>query len=152
MVFLVVMYGYDSWTIKKAERWRIDVFELWCWRIFIGRTDAKAEVPILWPPDAKSWLWKRLWCLKDWRQEEKGTTEDEMVGWHHWLDGLELSKFQELVMDREAWCAAAHGVTESDMTEQLNWNWNVLSIIAYSSLSYTQNMYIWQNQLTQTIL
>ena len=87
MVFLVVMYGCESWTIKKAERWRIDVFELWCWRIFIGRTDAKAEVPILWPPDAKSWLWKRLWCLKDWRQEEKGTTENEMVRWHHWLDG-----------------------------------------------------------------
>ena len=54
MGFPVVMYICESWTVKKAEHRRIDVFELWCWRIFIGRTDAKAEVPILWPPDAKS--------------------------------------------------------------------------------------------------
>ena len=59
--------------------------------IFIGRTDAKAESPILWPPDAKSWLiWKDPYAGKDWRWEEKGMIEDEMVGWHHWLNGHEF--------------------------------------------------------------
>ena len=111
MVFPVVMNGCESWTIKKAERWRIDASELWCWRrllrvpwthpirrskeiqqvnpegnqswIFIGRTDAEAETPILWPPDAKNWLiGKDFDAGKDWRQEQKGMTEGEMVGWH----------------------------------------------------------------------
>ena len=108
MVFPVVVYGSASWIIKKAEHWGTDAFELWCRKrllrvmyckiqpvhpkgdqpwIFIGRTDAKAEAPILWPPDAKSWLTgKDPDSGKDWRQE-KGTTEDEMAGWHHWLDG-----------------------------------------------------------------
>ena len=112
MVFPVVMYGCESWTIKKAEHWRIDSFELWCWRrllrvpgtarrsnqskvnqswIFIGRTDAEAETPILWPPYAKSWLIRKdPDAGKDWGQEEKGMTEDEMVGWHHWLNGHEF--------------------------------------------------------------
>ena len=108
MVFPVVMCGCESWTIKKAEHWRIDAFELCCWRkllsplnckeiqpvhpkgnqswILIERTDAEAETPILWPPDAKNWLiWKDPDAGKNWRQEEKGTTEDEMVGWQ--LDG-----------------------------------------------------------------
>ena len=59
--------------------------------IFIGRTDAEAETLILWPPDVKYWLiWKETDAGKDWRQEEKGTTEDEMAGWHHWLDGHEF--------------------------------------------------------------
>ena len=106
MVFPVVMYGCESWTIKKAEHWRIDAFELWCWRrllrvpqtarrlnqsilkeinpVFIGRTDAEVETSILWPPDAKNWLiWKDPDTGKDQRWEEKGTTEDEMIGWHH---------------------------------------------------------------------
>ena len=61
--------------------------------IFIGRTDAEAETPVLWPPDVKSWLTgKDPDAGKDWRQEEKGMTEDEMVGWHHWLDGLEFEQ------------------------------------------------------------
>ena len=86
---------------------------------FIGRTDAEAEASIIWPPDGKNWLiGKDPDAGKDWRQEEKGTTEDEMVGWHHWLDGRE-SKLQEWVMDREAWHAAVHGGQE--MTEWLNW-------------------------------
>ena len=80
----------------------------------IGRTDAEAETPILWPPDAKNWLiWKDLDAGKNWRQEEKGTSEDEMVGWHHGLDGHEFEEAPAVVMDRETWCAAVHGVAKS---------------------------------------
>ena len=79
--------------------------------IFIGRTEA--EAPILWPPDGKIWLiGKDPDAGKDWRQEEKGTTEDEMVGWHHCLD-MSLSKLGEIVKDREAWHAVVHGVAKS---------------------------------------
>ena len=82
--------------------------------IFIGRTNAEAETPILWPPNGKSWLiCKNPDSGKDWRWEEKGTTEDEMVGWHHWLDGHEFEQAPRVVMDREAWGAAVHGVTKS---------------------------------------
>ena len=82
--------------------------------IFIGRTDAEAEAPILLPPDAKNWLIRENPDAgKDWRQEEKGTTEDEMVGWHHQLNGHEFVWLRELVLDREAWRAAAHGVAKS---------------------------------------
>ena len=104
MVFPVTRYARESWTIKKAKCWRIDAFELWCWRrllrvpwtarrsnqvhpkgdqswMFIGRTDVEAETPILWPPDGKSWLiGKDPAAGKDWGQEEKGTTEDEVAG------------------------------------------------------------------------
>ena len=112
MVFPVVMYGCECWTIKKAEHWRTDAIELWCWKrllspldskeikpvspkgyeswIFIGRTDAEAETPILWPSDVKYWLiWKDHDAEKDWRWEGKGMTEDEIAGWHHWLYGRE---------------------------------------------------------------
>ena len=85
--------------------------------IFTGRTDAEAETPIVWPPDENWLLGKDLDAGKDWRQgEKKGMTEDEMVGWHHWCDGHEFDKLRELVMDREVWHAAVHGVTKS-------WTW-----------------------------
>ena len=88
--------------------------------VSIGRTDVEAETPILWPPDAKNWLTgKDPDAGKDWRLEEKEMTEDEMVGWHHWLNGHEFDKLQELVMDREAWRAVVHGVAKS--WRWLNW-------------------------------
>ena len=110
-VFPVVMYGRESWTLKKAERQRIDAFELRCWRGLLRvswtarrfnlsilketsperRTEVEAEMPILWPPDEKNQLiGKDPDAGKDQRWEEKETTEDEMVGWHHRLDGHEF--------------------------------------------------------------
>ena len=90
---------------------------------FFGRNDAKAETPVLWPPHAKSWLiGKDSDTGRDWRQEEKGTKEDEMAGWHHWLDGHE-SGWTLCVSDGQGglvWCDS-WGHKESNTTEQLNW-------------------------------
>ena len=131
---------------KEAECWRIDAFEMCCWRrllivlwtarrsnpsilkgnqswIFIGRTDAEAETPILWPLNSKKWLiGKAPDAGKDWRQEEKGTTEDEMVGWHHWLDGHEFEQALGFGdgRGRLAYCSP-WGRKKSDVTEWLNW-------------------------------
>ena len=137
MVFPVVMYGCQSWTIKKAECQRVEEFELWCWRrllsvpldckeiqpvhpkgnqswIFIGRIDAEVEAPILWPPDVKNWLTgKDPDAGKDKRHEEKGATEDEMVGWHHQLDGCEFQQAPEVGDGQGSWHAAAHGVAKN---------------------------------------
>ena len=107
--FPVVMYGCESWTIKKAEHRRIDAFELWYWRkllrvpwtvrksfrmvhpkgnqswVFVGRTDVEAKTPILWPPDAKSWLiWKDPDGGKDWGQEENGMTDGWIASQTQW--------------------------------------------------------------------
>ena len=146
MVFPVVMYGCNSWTVKKAEHRRIDAFALWCWRRLLRvpwtarrsnqsilkeispgcslkRTDAKAETPILWPPHAKSWLiGQDSDAGRDWGQEEMGMTEDEMTGWHHWLDGHE-SEWTLGVDDGQGClaCCDSWGGKESDTTERLNW-------------------------------
>ena len=143
--FPVVIYGCESWMVKKAECGRIDAFELWCWRrllrvpwtarrsnqsikedqawVFFGRTDAKAETPILWPPHVKSWLiGKDSDAGRDWGQEEKETTEDEVAGWHHWLDGYEF-EWTPGVGDGQGGlvCCDSWGRKELDTTEQLNW-------------------------------
>ena len=142
-------YGYSSshvwmWELdhKKADHWRINAFELWCWRrllvswsqlessldckeikpvnpkgnqswIFIGRTDAEAETPIPWPPDANNWLiWKDTDAGKDWRQEEKGTTEDEMVGWTRvWASS------------RSWWWTGKPGLLQSIGSQRVGHNW-----------------------------
>ena len=100
--------------------------------VLIGRTDVEAETPILWPPHVKSWLiGKDPDAGRDWGQEEKGTREDEMAGWHHWLDGR--SELQELVIDREAWRAAIHGVTKS-RTRLSDWS-DLIFIFSVSLIS-----------------
>ena len=135
MVFPVVVYGCESWTIKKAGHWRLDAFKLWCWTlkspfyckeiqqinpkgnqswIFIGKTDAETEAPVLWPPDVKNWLLgKGPDAGKDWKQGEKGTTENEMVKDITESMDMGLGGLRVLVMDREAWHAMVHGVTKS---------------------------------------
>ena len=146
MVFPVVVCGCESWTIKKAEGQRIDAFELWCWRrlfespldckeiqpvhpkgdqswVFTGRTDDETETLILQPPDAKSWfIGKDPDAGRDWGQEEKGTTEDEMVGWHHQLSGHGFG-WTPRVCDGQGGlaCCSSWGRNESEVTEQLNW-------------------------------
>ena len=150
MIFPVVTNGCESCTIRKAECWRIDAFELWCWRrllrvlwtarrsnqsilkknqswIFIGKTDAEAETPILWPPDMKSWLTRKdPDAGKDWRQEEKGMTEDEMFGWHHRLDE------QVWASSGRSWRTAKAGMLQSmrswSQTQLSDWTTSTLSI------------------------
>ena len=150
MVFPVVRYRCENWTIKKAEHQKN-----WCFQtvvlektlknpmdskeikpvnpkgnqpwIYIGRTDAEAETPILWPSDAKSWLTgKDPDAENERKQEKKGETEDEMVEWHHELNAHEFEQLQEIVKDREAWHVAVHGVAKNRI--QLgNWTtkmWN----------------------------
>ena len=145
MIFPVAMCECECWTIKKTECWRTDALivvlekplesPLDCkefqpvhpkgdqsW-VFIGRTDAKAETPILWPPHAKSWLiGKDPDAGRDWGQEEKGRTEDEMAGWHHRLNGHE-SEWTLGFGDgqRGLACCDSWGRKELDTTEWLNW-------------------------------
>ena len=92
--------------------------------IFIGRTDAEAETPILWLPDMKNWyIGKDPDAGKDWRREEKRATEDEMIGWHYWLDGHEFEQALGVGdVQGSLACCSLWGHKDSDMTEQLNWS------------------------------
>ena len=164
MVFPVVMYGCESWIVKKAECRRIDAFNLWCWRrllrvpldckeiqpvhskgdqswVFFGRNDAKVETPILWPPNAKSWLiGKDSDAGRDWGKEEKGTTEDEMAGWHHRLNEHEF-EWTPGVVDGQGGlaCCNSWGRKELDTTEQMNWTeLNVTLVLPRRLKSKTQ--------------
>ena len=145
MVFPVVMYGCESWTVKKAERRRIDAFELWCRRrlLRVPWTARRSNQSILkispgysleglmlklklqyfWPPHAKSWLiGKDSDSEGDWGQEEKGTTEDEMAGWHHQLDGHDFGWTPGVDDGQGALaCCDSWGRKESDTIERLNW-------------------------------
>jgi len=141
MFFPVVVYECESWTIKKAEYQKTVVLEktlespLGCkeiqpvhpkgnqsW-ILVGRTEAEAETPTLWPPDANNWvIGKDPDAGKDGRQEEKGIAEDEMVGWHHWSMDMSLSKFQKMMRTGKPGVLQSMGSQKgSDTTEQLNW-------------------------------
>ena len=155
------MYGCESWTVKKAERRRIDAFELWCWRrlLRVPWTAGRSNQSILkeLSPGISlegmmlklklqyfGHLMRRVDSLekthagRDWGQEEKGTTEDEMAGWHHWLDGRE-SEWTPGVGDgqRGLVCCDSWGRKESDTTERLNWtelNWKSIVIILSRTL------------------
>ena len=157
MVFQAVRYGCECLTLKKANRRKTDVFKSWCWRrllrvpwtarrsnqsiqkeinrVFIGRTDAEAEALILWLPDAKNWLTgKDFDSVKYWGQEEKGATEDEMVGWHHQLSGHE---FEQALGDSEGQgslvCCSPLGCKELDTTKQLSNNSSIcILLISYN--------------------
>ena len=109
--------------------------------IFIGRTDAEAEAPILWPPDMKNWfIGKDPDAGKDWRQEEKGMTEDEMVGWHHWLNGHEFEQALGVSDGQGSLaCCSPWDCKESDTTEWLNWSFEdkgVLCKVSWKLLEY----------------
>ena len=142
-----MLKNWCFWTVvlEKTLESRLDCKEIqpvnpkgnqfW---IFVGRTEA--EAPIHWPPDAKNWpSGKDSDAGKDWRQEEKGMTEDEMIGWHHWLDGHEFEQaLGVLVMDRETWHALVHGVVKSwtrlsGLTELKNFHETSLFSIWYIS-------------------
>ena len=153
MVFPVVMYGCESWTVKKAEHW-IDAFELWCWRRLLrvpwtARRSNQSLLKEINPEYSLEGLmlklklqyfgllmrrtdsFKRLWCWKDWRQEEKKTTEDEMFGWHHQLNGHVFGWTLEVGVGQ--WglaCYSSWGLKELDMPEGLDWtelNWTIRS-------------------------
>ena len=165
MVFPVVMYGCESWTMKKAEHWRIDAFELWCWRRLLrvswtarrsnqsilkeispGGSSLeglrlKVKLKLLWPPDAKSWLIGiDPDAGKDWGQVEKGMTENEMFGWHHQLNGHEFGQIWEVGDGQEGLaCCSPWGHEELDTTERLNWT-------EYIYWLYSENSKPWDTE------
>ena len=156
MVFPVVVYRCESWTIKKAECRRIDAFELWCWRrlLRVPWTARRSNQSILkeinpkclleglmlklklqyfWPPDAKNWLIRKdPDAVKYWKQEKKRTTEDEMVGWHHWLDGHEFEQAPGVDDGQVSLlCCSPRGHKVLDMSEQLKGPESLPKITSY---------------------
>ena len=113
--------------------------------IRIGRTVAEAEIPILWPPDVRNWLiWKDPDTGKDWSQEKKGMTEDEMVRWHHWLDGHEFEQAPGVGNGQGSLaCCSPWGHKESDMTERMNWTEKVTYFLSSSQSSLFQRCAVW---------
>ena len=171
MVFPVVMYGCASWTIKKFESRRIDAFELWCWRRLLrvpwtARRSNQSILKEISPERSLEGLMLKLklqyfghlmrsWLIgkdpdagRDWGQEEKGTTEDKMAGWHHRLDGHEF-EWTPGVGDEQGGlvCYDSWGCKESDMTEWLNWTechliwwqWSCFHVLIYHSISSLEN-------------
>ena len=168
MVFPVVMYGCESWTVKKAEHQRIDAFELWCWRLLrVPWTARRSNQSILKKISPGISLEGMMLKLKlhyfghlirrvdslekysdagrDWGQEEKRTTKDEMAGWHQWLDGCE---FEWTPGDGDGQgglaCCNSRGRTESDTTEQLNWTELKWSDILYPPTDHKVRWRMWQ--------
>ena len=140
MVFPVVMYGCESWTIKKAEHWRTDAFELWCWRRFLrvpwtARRSNQSILKEIIPEYSLEGLMLKLKLQyfghlmqeltrkdtdagKEWRQEEKGTTDDKMVGWHHWLNGHWV-----WVNSGSWWWTGRPGVRQSMGSQRVRHDW-----------------------------
>ena len=163
------MYGSESWTVKKAECWRIDAFELWCWRrlLRVPRTARRSNQSMLKeisPGISLEGMMLKLklqyfghlmWRVdslektdagRDWGQEEKGTTEDEMAGWHHWLDGCE-SEWTPGVGDGQGGlaCCDSWGRQESDRTERLIWSEgiNFRRVLTFKMSNYSSFLTIW---------
>ena len=152
------MYGCESWTVKKAESRRIYAFKLWCWRRLLRvpwtarrsnqsilkeispgcsleGIDAEAETPVIWPPHAKSWLiGKDSHAGGDWGQEEKGTAEDKMAGWHHRLN--EWTEWTPGVGDGQGGlaCCNSWGCKQLDTTEWLNWTEDLFCAVLSSPI------------------
>ena len=159
LVFPVVMYRCESWTITKAENWRID-FELWCWRRLLrvpwtarrsnqsilkeinpeysGRNDAEAKAPILRQPDTNTQLiGKDPDARKDWEQKTNRATEDEMVGWHHRFNGHELGQTLGDGEGQGGWSAVVHGVAKS-------WTWlSNWTTSGYNPIKFVMDTEVW---------